>query len=69
MGRFDPWVEVYCQNDEVSTDGTCRCTVDGAVPDLPLVDPSGTLQMSTLARASPDILNDLVFTRFAPDYD
>ena len=39
------------------------------VPDLPLVDLSGTLWMPTLDTPRPDILNGPGFNGFTGDYD
>ena len=72
MGRFDPYLEVYRQNDEVSPDVhhpyTAKCA-----PDTPTVTRSKLLlgdgSSSGLARARYGILNGSVFRRFTPDYD
>ena len=72
MGRFDPHVDVYCQNDEVSPDVHIGCHAKGS-SDTPTGPVSkltpGTGSSSDSAREPHGILNGLEITRFTGDYD
>ena len=72
MGHFDPWVDVYCQNDEVSPDVHVWLYAKGS-SDTPRSRETssllGPIPHLTQREHSPDILNEPVFERFTGDYD
>ena len=72
MAHFDPYLGLYCQNDEVSPDVHTRLHAKWTVRYPPITRSKlllGDRPHLTSARASGGILNDLTFQRFAPDYD
>ena len=72
MGHFDAYVDIYCQNDEVSTDVHTGTPTDVTRKGRQI--PPHTDAASCLYRCAPHltqrgILNGAGFDRFAPDYD
>ena len=72
LGHFDPWVYIYCQNDEVSPN------VHTYVPRSVRQIPPPPTAASCLLWVAPHlarrglpggVLNGPVFRRFTPDYD
>ena len=69
MGRFDPYVDVYCQNDEVSTVCTHRFRDAKGSVDTP-TDPADKLLLGSASHLPQrGILNDLGFDGFTGLFD
>ena len=69
MGRFDPYLGLYCQNGEVSSDvHTTAQSREGVVQHTP-GHRSKLLLVTSSSCTQRGILNDTSFNGFAPDYD
>ena len=69
MGHFDAYPALCCQNDEVSTVCTPSISVREGVADTPTDHGSKLPAVVRSSSAQRGILNEVTFSRFAPDYD
>ena len=69
IGLFWPDHGLYCQNDEVSPNVHTPVHDAKGSPIPPLVTADKLLLVTSSSWAQRGILNALVLTRFAPDYD